>query len=225
MKPLLLLLLTAMPLCAATTYPVLTDVPQRTFTGGGTNVALLSGTNTYTGTNTFAPASFFPANNIGLRLLWSSPTNVYLPTLSTFANPTNNGDYDNITAIGKVTLPALIGTNSWVFITMMVERTNANVTVGTMYCYLGTNTNFLGSLSIVATSTGKSGSGFVQATFANEGSYTNQRQHGTFSTPIIWGTSNFVDTSVAWDMYLGMATVTSCTNAFFPRLAIYELPQ
>lgn len=315
MKTILLLLLTCLPLCAATTYPMLSDTTNRTVTGGVTNMsflnsnsvftgtarwmgivtltntgnifvgsgagltgvgvatsgglatnatiygltintgstnthltassvvvtdankgivsgtttadlAKLSANQTFTGTNTFPAASFYPANNIGMRLLWSSPTNIYLPTLSTFANPTNNGNYANITAIGKITLPALIGTNSWVFLTWMVERTNANTTAGSLYLYLGSNTNFIGSWSgAVATSVGKSGLGLSQAVFANEGSFTNQRQHGGYAAPIIWGTSNFVDTSVAWDMYLGMATVTGCTNALFPRMAIYELPQ
>lgn len=115
MKTLLLILLTCLPLCAATTYPMLSDTTNRTVTGGVTNMSLLNANQTFTGTNTFPAASFYPANYIGMRLLWSSPTNIYLPTLSTFANPTNNGNYDNITAIGKITLPALIGTNSWVF--------------------------------------------------------------------------------------------------------------
>lgn len=226
MKTLLLILLTCLPLCAATTYPMLSDTTNRTVTGGVTNMSLLNANQTFTGTNTFPAASFYPANYIGMRLLWSSPTNIYLPTLSTFANPTNNGNYDNITAIGKITLPALIGTNSWVFLTWMVERTNANTTTGSLYLYLGSNTNFIGSFQgAVAASVGKSGAGLSQAVFANEGSYTNQRQHGGYASPMIWGTSNFVDTSVAWDLYLGMATVTGCTNALFPRMAIYELPQ
>jgi len=53
MKTIILLILSAFTAFAATTYPVLTDNPLRTFSGGGTNLALLNGTNVLTGTNTF----------------------------------------------------------------------------------------------------------------------------------------------------------------------------
>ena len=53
MKTLILLLLTCVPLCAATTYPLLTDNPARTFIGGGTNIAGLTNSQTFSGTNTF----------------------------------------------------------------------------------------------------------------------------------------------------------------------------
>lgn len=225
MKTILLILLTTLSSYGAATYPMLSTTTSRTVTGGATNLPTLNGVNTYTGTNVFLAAGFFPANSIGMRLLWSSPTNIYLPTLSTFANPTNNGDHANITDFGTLTLPALVGTNSSVFIVMQSERTNANVTAGTIYCYVGGSTNFIGSLSIIATTTGKSGSGFLHPAFSNEGSFTVQRQQAAFSTPIIWNTSNYVDTSTAWTMRLGMATATSCTNALLTRFAIYEFPQ
>ena len=54
MKTIILLILSAFTAFAATTYPVLTDNPLRTFSGGGTNLALLNGTNVFTAaTNTF----------------------------------------------------------------------------------------------------------------------------------------------------------------------------
>jgi hypothetical protein len=53
MKTIILLILSAFTAFAATTYPVLTDNANRTFSGGGTNLALLNGTNVFTGTNTF----------------------------------------------------------------------------------------------------------------------------------------------------------------------------
>jgi len=66
MKTIILLILSAFTAFAATTYPVLTDNPVRTFSGGGTNLALLNGTNVFTGTNTFSgPATITnSANNI-----------------------------------------------------------------------------------------------------------------------------------------------------------------
>lgn len=54
MKTILLLLLTCLPLCAATTYTVLSDNTNRTIAGGTTNLAFLNATNqVFTGTNTF----------------------------------------------------------------------------------------------------------------------------------------------------------------------------
>ena len=49
MKTILLLILSAFTASAATTYPVMTDNANRTFSGGATNLALLNGTNTLTG--------------------------------------------------------------------------------------------------------------------------------------------------------------------------------
>ena len=61
----------------------------------GGSGAQLDGTNVFTGTNTFPAASFYPANNIGMRVLWSSPSNIFLPTIivNATSNATNNGDY------------------------------------------------------------------------------------------------------------------------------------
>lgn len=54
MKTILLILSLTLSASAATLYPVLTDNSGRTFSGGATNLALLSATNqTFVGTNTF----------------------------------------------------------------------------------------------------------------------------------------------------------------------------
>ena len=65
MKTIILLILSAFTAFAATTYPVLTDNPLRTFSGGGTNLALLNGNaNVFTGTNTFSsPAIITNSSN------------------------------------------------------------------------------------------------------------------------------------------------------------------
>ena len=52
MKTILLLILSAFTASAATLYPVMSDNTNRTITGGTTNLVLLNGTNTFTGTNT-----------------------------------------------------------------------------------------------------------------------------------------------------------------------------
>ena len=49
MKTILLLILSAFTAFAATTYPVLTDNANRTFSGGATNLPLLNATNRFTG--------------------------------------------------------------------------------------------------------------------------------------------------------------------------------
>lgn len=54
MKTILLIIALTLSASAATLYPVMTDNSGRTFSGGATNLALLSATNqTFTGTNTF----------------------------------------------------------------------------------------------------------------------------------------------------------------------------
>jgi len=50
MKTLLLLLLTCLPLCAATTYPMLSTTTNRTVTGGTTNLSFLNSNSVFTGT-------------------------------------------------------------------------------------------------------------------------------------------------------------------------------
>ena len=71
MKTILLLLLSCLPLCAATTYTVLSDNTNRTITGGTTNLSFLNATNqVFTGTNSFSSVviatntgSIFAGNN------------------------------------------------------------------------------------------------------------------------------------------------------------------
>ncbi len=49
MKTILAILITCLPLCAATTYPMLSDVANRTVTGGASNIVLLTTTQTISG--------------------------------------------------------------------------------------------------------------------------------------------------------------------------------
>ena len=50
MKTLILLLLLCLPLCAATTYPMLSDTTNRTVTGGVTNLSFLNSNSVFSGT-------------------------------------------------------------------------------------------------------------------------------------------------------------------------------
>jgi hypothetical protein len=87
MKTILLLILSAFTAFAATTYPVLTDNANRTFSGGGTNLALLNATNqVFTGTNTFNTNLIFGSSTLQTQLD-SKPT-VALTNLS-ILNATN----------------------------------------------------------------------------------------------------------------------------------------
>ena len=225
MKTLLLLLLTCLPLCAATTYPMLSDTTNRTVTGGVTNMSLLNANQTFTGTNTFPAASFYPANNIGMRVLWSSPSNIFLSTITAngTANATNNGDYVNTTSISFGTIPPLLSSNSIILMSGTFLRTNANTTAGHVYFYIGPNTNFVGgSASFMGTAVGVT-QPIVSAVIASGGSMTNWVQGSTFITPLMIGTNPFFDGAVSNNIYIGCTTATSFTNASIYGLRLVEL--
>ena len=292
MKTIILLILSAFTAFAATTYPVMTDNPLRTFTGGATNLALLNGTNrfvgplqlpsvtagrvpiidvggnltnpsvtsttlgyldatssvqtqldgkptvaltnlallngtnVFTGTNTFTAAKFFPANNIGMRLLWSSPTNIYLSSLSTTANPTNTGDFATITYVCKATLPALLGSNSSIIVTGTASKTNANATAADLYLYAGSATNYVATgASLFSTAAGLQTLSSAFPIFLNANSFTQQIHgaawSGTANSSLI--PTNYTDTSAAFDLYIGARTTTSYTNLTIYGLRFYEL--
>lgn len=225
MKTILLLILSAFTAFAATTYPVLTDNPLRTFSGGGTNLALLNTNQTWTGTPTF-PAGVFSANNIGMRLLWSSPTNIYLSSLSTTANPTNTGDFAAITYVCKATIPALLGSNSSIIVTGTASKTNANATAADLYLYAGSATNYVATgASLFSAAAGLQTLSSAFPIFLNANSFTLQLHGAAWSgtanssvTP-----TNYTDTSAAFDLYIGARTTTSYTNLTIYGLRFYEL--
>jgi len=222
MKTLLLLLLTCLPLCAATTYPMLSDTTNRTVTGGVTNLSFLNSNSVFTGTNTFPAASFFPANNIGMRLLWSSPTNIYIPTVAVSSALTNNGDFVNTTYIGKATLPALLGLNSTLILHGHFLRTNANDTNPSIQLFVGSNTNFVGGLTFVGTTVGI-GAFNLLAMMQCANSSTQQIQGSAFVTPLNPTITSFTTTSSPFEIYLGAMTATSHTNLQLIGLKVYEL--
>ena len=223
MKTLLLLLLTCLPLWAATTYPMLSTTTNRTVTGGTTNLSLLNANQTFTGTNTFPAASFYPANNIGMRLLWSSPTNIYISSMVVAANKTNSGDFASLTAVASMSVPALLGSNSSVNIVYTALRTNANATAGELYFYAGANTNFMAhSQNFFATTAGQAMTGGNLIALQNAGAFTNQIV-GSLGAYVLQGIVQIVDTSTPWTLYLGCATSSTHTNSMLVGLRIYEL--
>ena len=311
MKAILLLLLTCLPLWAATTYPMLSDTTNRTVTGGVTNLsflnsnsvftgtarwmgiatltntgnifvgdgsgltgvgvatsgglatnltatgltvatgqtnthltassivttdankgivsgtttadlATLSANQTFTGTNTFPAASFYTANNIGIRKLWSCATNIYVAGVATNSAATNAGNFATISQLAEVTVPALLRPNSAFSMSVTLLRTNISASAALLYLYVGTNTNFISQLQIGGTAVGVSTelrpAGVVY--WVNNHSFTTQMQAGTgtyYNTP-----SNFVDTSVPFKVYVGLATATSHTNLQVLDVSMFE---
>lgn len=123
MKAIILLIALCLfaPAQAATLYPVLTDSPSRTFSGGATNLALLSGTNVFTGTNTLNTNTIIGTNQVAnlfsyggrSRILWQ--TNNAIFTL--IAGQTN--------AMSAITVP-LLSSNSVVMARYSMTKKSEN---------------------------------------------------------------------------------------------------
>ena len=185
-------------------------------TKSGSGILVLAGANTFTGTNTFTPAKFFPANTISRRLLFQT-NSIYISSVTAHAdNVTNNGDYALCTGIFKATLPALLGSNSIVVWGFSTTRTNLTTTLATGQLYVGPTTNWMsgGTISSSAASLGNQ-MGLGTALLQNNNSFTSQYQSPAVAgSPIYNGgaPASIVDTSSPWDVYVGVTTVTSCTN-------------
>ena len=235
MKTIILLILSAFTAFAATTYPVLTDNPLRTFSGGGTNLALLNGTNVFTGTNTFSAAKFFPANGITYRTLFTT-NSIFIPLVTnSTSSPTNDADYRNITALLNLSLPPLCGTNSEVLLIFKWWPTVANPNASGLAAYLGSATNFIWAQNNFATTTnGIATSGAGTSIFKNSRYMTNQvRTTAGSGSPALatWNTFttnpgyNLTDTSTNWPFRLGVFSAnsaTATTNMWFEEITIVE---
>jgi hypothetical protein len=187
--------------------------------------AQLNGTNVFTGTNTFAPAKFFPANEIAIRRLWTSPTNIFLSSIAVSAGSafTNNGDFANCTYIAEATLPALMGSNSHVLLTFTYLRSNANSTAGQLVVFAGSNTNYVGVNNAIFQATVGRTSALNIGALHNANSFTEQFGGASFQSQLILGPTNFTDTSAPFTLYLGAQTVTSHTNLTIFGLTFTEL--
>lgn len=233
MKTIILLILSAFTAFAATTYPVLTDNPLRTFSGGATNLALLNGTNVFTGTNTFDAAQFFPANSISFRHLYSITTNAFFPSVAatTIDLVTNNGNYQNLTPWLELDMPPLLTSNSMVSFAFQYERTNVNGFTAFAVFYIGTNTNFVGNFGQFATTVGRAyGAPPGNVMFENDASFTNQLVATTVftispqsDTSVFNHGTNFTDTSIPWKLRVGLYTTTAAyTNLLVRSFTVTE---
>jgi hypothetical protein len=204
---------------------VTTDANKGIVSGTTTaNLATLSANQTFTGTNTFPAASFYTANNIGRRLLFT--TNIFIPTIAVVASDkTNNGDYANVTQLFKVTLPALLSSNSIVVLSIISIRTNANAVGAQAVNFVGSTTNFLsnGSAGSYGSGTAVGKTLFTDTTIllANWISFTNQIQGG--SSVLISTPTNFVDTSTSWDLMLGFYVLTTAYTNHWATYSYYEI--
>lgn len=201
---------------------------NNTFTGDtnrfASTVLLTNMNNTVSGNGAGLTNLGFAANNIGVRLLWSSPTNIYLSSLATNTSPTNAGNFSQITSVAQITVPALLGSNSALAYTYTNLRTNANAAAASLYWYAGSNTNFVGNGGGSAATIG-----LLSQTFSiviqNASSYTNQIQGSGVSFPVIPNWTNFVDTSTSFTLYIGAATTTGSSHTNFQLIGfrLYEI--
>lgn len=138
--------------------------------GGSTNVAQLNQSQTWTGTPTF-PAAFYRSNGITYRTLFTT-NSIFIPTVTNSTSyPTNAGDYTNITALLEIPMPALLGTNSTVTITIRYWPTNAVANSTGTALYMGDEMQYVWSQNNSGNANGISQ---ASASFKNSRSMTNQ---------------------------------------------------
>jgi hypothetical protein len=223
MKIIIALMLTCLSVYAQTTYPLITDRPQRVFSGGGTNIAGLTNSQTFTGTNTFPAAKFFAANGITFRSLLV--TNVaFVGNASGYTN--TPPPYYETTHVASFTVPALLTENSVVRVSLLRWQTNAVANSGFWTLHGGAATNFLsagGSLGTTAVTN------FVSSSiaFKNNGSFTQQVVNLAQSQNAAWQGITSIDTSAPWLARLGITHsggfVGSATNQFYGTVLIEEV--
>ena len=233
MKTLLLLLLTCLPLCAATTYTVLSDNTNRTITGGTTNLSFLNATNqVFTGTNRFSSAviatntgSIFAGNGVGLtnmgqfrfRILFKT-NSLYTAsitsdggTIGTFT-ATNYVGGSTSTNIMNLTLPALMSTNSKVGVMLIGERTNAIHSNVYMDFIVGSNLCFAAGI-VSQTTSPRNYMGYINPfgieIFRNYGSFTTQLiqipiASLTTAQTEFYIPASYIDTTTNWNLSVGL---------------------
>ena len=223
MKTILLLLLTCLPLCAATTYPMLSTTTNRTVTGGVTNMSLLNANQTFTGTNTFPAAGLFKPNFISRRMLFIT-NNVFISSVITNAvDQTNNGGYANGSAVLIATMPPLLGSNSVVVFGYQVIRTNANTGTTFVEIYCGNQTNWTASLTVGANSIGKSLNTGTSTVVKNANSMTNQVLLPSVALNQHMVPTNSFDSTASWSVYISAQTASSFTNLWFESIWFEEI--
>lgn len=187
-----------------------------------TNMALLNQSQTWTGTPTF-PAAAFPANNIGMRLLWSSPTNIYIDTTAASATPlTNNGDFALGTKLFIASIPPLLGSNSAIVFQYTFMRTNANAASPTVVFYVGPNTNYAGGVSgFIGTASSYLVATGPLALIQGASSHTNQIVLLNALGAVV-GPQNLFDSTVTNNFYANVYATTAATNILLYGARLYE---
>lgn len=200
-----------------------------------TNTALLDAANqTFTGTNTFTPEKFFPANGVRYRTLFV--TNVFVSSViyatnaATAGSPTNAGENVHATTFIDINLPRLLSTNSTLAFSLGFIRTNAQVDRTGIAVYCGTNTNcvywfpsYIGN----GTTTPQlfNDGGTMRVLFSNYGAFTNQIPASQNSPTYQTNMTGFflVNTSTNFNLKVAGAAFSSAgpnTNSTFLFKAI-----
>ena len=240
MKHILLLLLTCLPLCAATTYPMLSTTTNRTITGGVTNLGFLNANQTFTGTNTFSGSVVF--TGFRARILFKT-NNVFIPILqaptgtqATFT--TTNYSYMGggvSTNLFTLTLPALMSTNSRVGWMSIAERTNSiannvffDFVVGSNLC--ASSGQFL--LTSAPRRIAQYQTPYGEEIFRNHSSaFTVQLMSApsaalTTAQTFFYEPASYVNTSAPWTLAVGALpntdAVNTVTNIFLREFVILE---
>ena len=227
MKTLLLLLLTCLPLCAATTYPLLSTTTDRTVTGGVTNMSLLNANQTFTGTNTFSGSLIASGTNLtGFAQEWiiyNGPPNV-------LTNVT--GGYGSSNLFHTQTIPAgIMGSNGMLGLYYDVRLVNAaglsaaTTTRGFTYHYNeGTNIISRFQFTSAATAATNQFSGAAASlilrntgTLTNNATGLNQIEGQPFGSGAVLQNGTLqMDTSVNWTLalYGNVGTASTETNEY-----------
>ena len=159
MKTILLLLLTCLPLWAATTYPMLSDTTNRTVTGGVTNLSFLNSNSVFTGT----------ARWMGIVTL-TNTGNIFVGDgsgLTGVGIPTSGGLATNLTATG---LTVATGQTNTHLTASSIVTTDANKGIVS-----GTTTANLATLSANQTFTGTNTFNAFSIAQGGDSGWTNLR--------------------------------------------------
>lgn len=199
MKSLLVLLLLSAACVNAAVGP---GSPSGTvIPGGSTNVALLSGTNVFTGTNTLNMASLKSSGVVSCVLL---ATNLaWVGDVSGAAS--NPSPWSNAAQVATFTMPPVIGNNGFLRFTLLRKLTNSVAAGVYPVFYGGSSDGFLGAGGTTGTSA-ITNYAAGQLVFAANGSATNQIVNASGAQSASWTTaSGVVNTSTNWTLKLGLA--------------------
>jgi hypothetical protein len=169
--------------------------------GGSTNVALLNGTNAFTGTNTLNMASLKASGSFSVVLL---ATNLnWLGDVTGSASPPS--PWADAAQVASFTMPALIGDHGLLRITLRRQLSNSVAASVYPLFYGGASDGFLGALGGTGTSAVTNYTA-NQVLFAAYGSATNQLVNANGAQSATWTTAaSVLDTSTNWTLRMGLS--------------------